>query len=77
MPESAGGTDIIWSLVLLDHGQKASSSQDHTIKIWNPISGECEKVIDCISNVISLALLLNGQLAVGFGIDVSTIQLWS
>ena len=58
--------DNVRSLVALETiNQLISGSDDHTIKIWNVISGELIRTIKEDSNIFILAALPNNRIASG------------
>ncbi len=71
----SGHTSGITSIVILLDSRIASASYDHTIKLWDPATGVCEKTLteheEC---VWALIVLSNGMLASGAGDKL--IKLW-
>jgi WD40 repeat protein len=61
---------------VLADGRLASGSWDHTIRLWNPVSGACEATLKGHANHVSaLAVLADGRLASGSWDH--TIRLWN
>jgi WD40 repeat protein len=71
-----GHSYSVYSVTQLRDGRLCSGSDDNTIKIWSPATGQCEKTLDghtsCINVVIQLR---DGRLCSGS--DDKTIKLWS
>jgi WD40 repeat protein/tetratricopeptide (TPR) repeat protein len=71
-----GHTSYVSSLVVLPGGILGSGSNDKTIKLWNPSTGECLRTLEGhTSNISSLVMLPGGILASGS--QDQTIKLWN
>lgn len=60
-----GHINLVTSVIQLDNGYIASASCDNTIKIWNSVNGGLIKTFTNPSMCFSIAVLKNGNLAVG------------
>ncbi|MBS0649068.1 MAG: WD40 repeat domain-containing protein, partial [Verrucomicrobia bacterium] len=69
-----GHSRAVRSLAVLPGGILASRSEDRTIKLWNPSTGECLRTLQA-EDGSSLAVLPGGILAGGY--DDFTIKLWN
>jgi WD40 repeat protein len=74
----AGHTDIIWTVALSANGQTlASGSEDRTIKVWNPQTGQLMHTFSGHAGAVrAIALSLDGNLLVSAGSD-RTIKMWN
>jgi eukaryotic-like serine/threonine-protein kinase len=74
----AGHSDTIWTVALSGDGQTlASGSEDKTIKLWNPKTGQLKKTLFGHTDAVkSIALSLDGHLLASGGTD-RTIKLWN
>lgn len=73
----SGHTDAVWSVALSADGQTlVSGSQDDTIRVWNPTSGELRRTIVAnAGSVRSVSISADGQtLATGNG--DRTVKVW-
>jgi eukaryotic-like serine/threonine-protein kinase len=74
----AGHSDTIWTVALSgDEQTLASGSEDKTIKLWNPKTGQLKKTLFGHTDAVkSIALSLDGNLLASGGKD-RTIKLWN
>ena len=71
----SGHNASVNSFAVLQNGMLASSSDDKTIKIWNPVTAELLNTLTNHSDVVNgLAVLENGNLASCSG--DTTIKIW-
>jgi WD40 repeat protein len=73
----SGHTDMVWSVALSQDGQTlVSGSQDNTIKVWNPTTGELSRTINAqAGSVRAVSLSADGKtLAAGNGDN--SIKVW-
>jgi WD40 repeat protein len=72
-----GHSDWVRSIAFSPNGQLlASSSDDKTIKLWDPITGELQQTLEGHSDRVHLvAFSPNGQ-QLASGYDDKTIKLW-
>jgi WD40 repeat protein len=56
---------VIDAVIALRNNFLASGSNDNTVRIWNTFNGQLIKTIYLNSSVKSLAVLNNGDLAIG------------
>ena len=68
-------TNSVMSVIQLMDGRICSGSWDKTIRVWNAVSGVCEKVLQGHTNsVMSVIQLMDGRICSGSG--DSTIRVW-
>ena len=69
-------SELVTCVAFLASGELISSSQDSTIRVWNPQRGELiQTLIGHTDNVNSLYVLPNGQLA--SGPDDTFVKIWN
>lgn len=71
-----GHNDWIYSLIQLSHGLLASSSYDHTIKLWDINTSKCIKTLYGHEYAVNCLIELNNGYLVS-GASDQTIKLWN
>jgi len=60
-----GHRDSVWCINVLPNGKIVSGSSDHTIRIWDPETGNCEKILYHLHCVMCIIILSNEHIIIG------------